>query len=456
MSYESWESPGAQPDTSSKGFSLKNWMDSEAIKSGPWTPPSGFKDSIAGEVSTLQHVNYGSLKYDPATVATQAMFKRETGINVESLQLGNATAVTKAKAALSAQEPKPALIIQNNWSLSTFIANGFAEAVDPLMPKQEMWKPLQPYGKEVFTTNIGPRYSGSHLYAGPQILEGLVAHIRPDLLEQQGLDPKVYTQGEWTWDDLEKAMKAFEGTGKYAWAFYGGSGDPEYVGWNFQSMVYQQGETIVQDDGTVNFYTKSAQRALKRWVKWVNKGWVPSGTPGFTQGDLSTQFMNGSVAMVPVFTDLIPTALEQYEKGTEYTINIPKKATVGPNPGPAGIASTASLIINPFAPPAKKLAALTYMDARCSYESAWYEYTNEGNQSWVQAVYKNTPDMPFSKQIGKAISLCNAETWKAQQQIYTKFATEANKALIGDKSPEKALRATQKYIDTLLGQSVVK
>lgn len=457
MNIDGWSNPNDMPNTYGDKYpglstARSEWRNSGALQSGTWKPPEGFDSSIAAEVSSISHINYGSLKWDPATIATQEMLRRETGISVESIELGNGPAVTKAQAALSSQQSDPTLIIQNNWSLSTFIANGYAEAIDPLMPKDEMWGPLQPYGQDVFTSNLNPRHSQPHLYAGPQILEGSVAHIRPDLLEEQGLDPSNYTDGEWTWDDLEKAMEAFAGTDVSAWAFYGGVGDPEFLAWNFQEMLYQQGQTLVQDNGKVRFDTESGRRALRKWVEWVDKGWVPEGTPAFQQGDLADQFLNGNVAMVPVFSDLMGSALSKYEQGTEYTINIPPAATAGPNPGPAGVASTASLIINPYAPPEKKLAALTYMDARCSYESAWYEYMNEGNQSWVKDVYQNSPSKPMSKKLGEAISVCYAETFQAQQQIYQKFATEANLALTGDKSADEAIKATQNHVDVLLGQ----
>lgn len=457
MNIDGWENPTQMPNTEGDAFpglstARREWKNCGAMQSGTWKPPEGFDSSIAADVESLSHINFGSLSWDPGTIATQAMLERETGIKVDSIALGNGPAVTKAQAALASQQPDPVLIIQNNWSLSTFIANGYAEAVDPLMPKDEMWGPLQPYGQDVFTSNLNPRHSQSHLYAGPQILEGSIAHIRPDLLEEQGLDPTVYTEGRWNWDDLERAMKAFAGTDVSAWAFYGGVGDPEFLCWNFQEMIYQQGESLVQDDGRVVFNTESGRRALRKWVEWVDKGWVPDGTPAFRQGDLADQFLNGNVAMVPVFSDLMSSALSAFEQGSEYTINVPPAATAGPNPGPAGVASTASLIINPFAPPEKKLAALTYMDARCSYESAWYEYVNEGNQSWVRDVYGKAESKPLSQKLGEAIEVCYAETFQAQQQIYQKFATEANQAITGKKSAEQALTATQEYIDILLGQ----
>lgn len=443
------------PQTGSEGFSREAWRNSEPFQNGPWTPPEGFSDSMAADVDNIVHLNFGGLNYDPATVATQEMFRRETDIGVESLQMSNTSAVTRARAALASQEPEPTLIIQNNWSLSSFIANSFAEVQNPVMPDDAMWDPILPAAQDVWTSGLDPSASGTHLHAGPNILEGSCTHIRPDLLEEQGLDPTTYTEGEWDWDDLEAAMQAFEGTDVSAWAFYAGSGDPEYVNWGFSEMLYQQGATIVQDDGTVVYNSDPAMRALNRWKKWYDNGWVPSGVTGFTQGDLSSQFLSGQVAMVPVFTDLIGSALGQFEQGTEYTINIPPAATAGPNPGPAGVASTASLIINPYAPPAKKLAALTYVDARYSYESSWYEYVVEGNQAYVKDVYADAAgSKPFSEKLGRAINVCYAETFQAQQQIVQRFASEVSSALVGDKSVEQALNDTQSYVDTLLGQNV--
>lgn len=435
----------------SKQANADAWKNSGAIKSQPWTPPEGWKETAAADVDKIQILNFGSLKYDPATAATHAMFESQTGIELDPLEIVVDQAIPKETAFLQAGKSKPQMFsVVITDSLSSFVAGDHLQPLDPLMGDDAMWEPIQPVAKQTFNYN-------NHLYAGPNILEGSLIHTRPDLLKEQGVDDatiKKIMDGSWSWDDLETAMKAFEGTGTYAWAYRGSS--RVYTMRDFMKMFYQAGGSFVNGDGKVKVNTKAGYTALEKMVEWRDKGWVPNEVVNYGQGDLADGFLSGQFAMVPVFGDLVPKALKKYKKGEQYRPTLtPKGGKDTPNPTRAGIASPAGVSVNTNASTGEKLAAMLYLDARFSHPSAWFEFAVEGNQSYVNKVYdeaSQTDAAAFADIRGKQMELNKAEVFPQERAIKQQISQECQRAIAGDIEPKKALDNAQDFINTVLGQ----
>lgn len=99
----------------------KAWKGSQSVKSAPWKPPKGWKDTAASDIDSIQILNFGDLKYDPATVATNAMFEDRTGIKLEPLEIVVDQAIQKETSFLKANQSKPQMFnIVNADSLSSF------------------------------------------------------------------------------------------------------------------------------------------------------------------------------------------------------------------------------------------------------------------------------------------------------------------------------------------------
>lgn len=434
-----------------KRADVKSWRDSEAIKSNPWTLPEGWKDTAASEVDKLQVLNFGSLDYDPATVATYAMFEEATGIEIEPLEIVVDQAVSKEAAFLSAGKGKPqAFLVVTGQSLTSFVNNGYLQMVDPVMAKEEMWEPYLQLARNNFRLN-------GHTYLSPNINEGSLVHTRPKMMREQGVDDAVVKRildGKYTWDDMETVMEAFKGTGVAGWAYRGAS--LVYTVRDWLKMFYQAGGQIVDKKGNVTFDSKAGVVALQKMVEWREKGLVPKEVVNYTQGDLADGFLSGQFAMVPVFGDLVPRAVDQFGKEPEYRPTVqPKGGEAAPNPKRRGIASPTGFGINAQANVGHQLAAMLYMDARWSVPSGWFEYTVEGNQTFAKSVYDQaaqTDAALFAEVRAAAVKNNVQEIYPQSRTIRQTLSEELQKAIAGDKKPEKALKDAQEFVDTVLGQ----
>jgi multiple sugar transport system substrate-binding protein len=437
------------PDNPTEG--VEPWLNSGAIADSPYEPVPGYEESIASEVDTIRILNFGSLEFDPATLATYALFEDRYGIEVDPLAIPVDQAIPREAAFLSSGSETPvAFGIVLSDTLTTFAADDYLESLNPMWPDDSMWEPYQPLMQQSFN------YSGN-TYVGPNTLEGSIVHARPDLMRDQGIDDSVISSiadGSYTWDDIETVMEAFEGTDVFGWAYRGASRVYTYRDW--KKMFYQAGGSIVQDDGTVQFNSDAALFALEKMIEYLDQGWVPDSVVNFGQGDLADGFLSGQFAMVPVFGDLVPRALDQFEPGEQYVPTVsPEGWGDAPNPTRAGIASPNGVGINANAPPEKKLAATLYLDARLSYTNAWYEYTFEGNQSYVQQVYDDaaqTDAAAYSSIRGRAMSLNKVEQFPQARALKERVSQELQAALAGQKEPTAALNAAQSFTDTVLGQ----
>ncbi|WP_049934006.1 ABC transporter substrate-binding protein [Halarchaeum acidiphilum] len=439
----------AVPDANKQG-STDAWKQSKSVKSAPWQPPKGWEDSAAADVDSIQVLNFGSLDYDPATVATYAMFEDRTGIKIDPLELVVDQAIPKETAFLKAERSSPqAFEVVTTSSFSSFADAGYLANLDALMPKDEMWDTYQPVTKPTSTWN-------NHVYTCPAYLEASLVHVRPDLLKEQGVPEnsrKAILDGSWTWDDLEAAMKAFEGTGTYAWAYRGGS--RTYTLRDFEKMFYQAGGTFYEN-GKVKVNTDAGYAAVEKMVEWRNKGWVPNEVVSYGQGDLADGFLSGQFAMVPVYGDLVSKALAKYEKGTEYQPTLsPKGGSSTPNPTRAGIASPTGISINVNASESQKAAAMLFGDALLSESSQWWEFVVEGNQSFSKSVYDEASQAgvaEFADIRGKQMTLNQAEVFPQERPIKQHVSQQVQKAIAGDLDPKKALDQAQSFINTILGQ----
>lgn len=86
-----------------------SWRGFEAFDTAPWEPPSGWEDTPAGDVDSIQVLNHGAanMEFDPATLATHELFEDRTGITVEPLEIGVDQANLKEQTILSARQSEP-------------------------------------------------------------------------------------------------------------------------------------------------------------------------------------------------------------------------------------------------------------------------------------------------------------------------------------------------------------
>ncbi|QLG27338.1 extracellular solute-binding protein [Halorarum halophilum] len=390
------------------------------------------------------------MQFDPATYAVDAMFEEKTGITVERIQIVVDQAIPKMAASLSSKEPTPHLLQSTvDTSMTTYAQNGWLEPADFLLPDDEMYNPYIPLLKQTFT------WQGTN-WGAPANVEGNPVHVRVDLLEEQGVSKGVIDKirnGNWSWDELETVMKAFEGTDVYAWGFRGSS--LTYTERDFRIHWYQTGGQYIQDDESIKVNGEGAKAALSKLIEWRENGWLPDPSTTWTQGDLADGFISGNLAMVPVATDLFADASSEYELDSQYILAAPPKANVGPSPTQATWAGGPVLATNKFAPTAEKAAGALLQDARFSTENGWWEYVVESNLTYVKSNYDVAGQnnvVPFSQVRGKSMEVAKNEVFPQQRAVMQKVSEELSLAYSGEKSPEEALNSAQEFIDTVLGQ----
>lgn len=430
------------------------WTGTRSFETAPWEPPEGWEDTIAGEVDELQILNHGAvnMEFDPATLATHELFEKKTGIEITPIELASDRAHIKEQQLLNSKQTTPHAMTIDGSVLPPIIQPGYLEPVDALYPSESVWDDYIPALRSLTEWTLDTTRSGAHIYGYPNIVEGAVGHLRPDLVEEQGIDPARF-DGEWSWDLLEETMAAFEGTDKFGYAFYAGS--PVYLGYAFRGLLYQQGGRIVQDDGTVLFDQPMGVEVLNRMNKWYENEWVPGDVLSYSEGDLLDVYLSGKIAYADAFSDFIPQSLGQFEADTQYRPVLPPKATTGENPTQAALVDPNCTGINTHSEPKYKAAAMLYGDARLSYASQWWEYTYEGNMSYLKQVYDDAAGegiTPYASVIGASISRGVFEVFPQMQPILQRMVTPFQNAITGQTAPEDALAELQGYIDSILSQ----
>lgn len=426
----------------------KEWSNFASFESQPWEPPEGWKDTIASEVDELQILNHGAvnMKYDPATVATHRIFEEQTGIELNPMELGVTKATTKEQQVLQSEKGSPTIMNINGTVMPILTRQGWLETTDTLYP-EGAWDMYIPALQSLVEWGNDPTTEGTHAYGFPNITEGSMGHVRPDLIEEQGIDPERF-KGTWSWDLLEETMKAFKDTGVAGYAYY--AGDPTYLSYSFRTLLYQTGGRLVDSNGKVRVDTPAAIKVTRKMAEWYQKGWVPGDVTTYGEGSLADLFLSDQLAYVTAFSEIVPIALNELEANEEYFPTVPPKATVGPNPTQASLVAPNSNGINKFADPAKKVAALLYGDARLSYTSQWWEFTYEGNMSYMSEVYDDASKSGFVKYgdvMGKSIENGVLEIFPQMSRAFKRLSTHVQQAIIGEITPEEAMAQTQNYID---------
>ncbi|MFB6221290.1 MAG: extracellular solute-binding protein [Halolamina sp.] len=429
------------------------WTDSGAFKSAVendvWAPPEGWEDTAAGDVETMTVLNHGAanMEYDPATLAAHEMFTEKTGIELDVIEVGVDQANTREQQFLSSEESSPHAFNVDGILVPQFVQQGYLEVTDALYPEGG-FEPYIPSLESLVTWDLDSSREGSHTYGYPNIGEASMGHLRTDLIEEQGLDPERF-QGEWTWDLLEELGEAFKGTDVNAFAYYAGTST--YLAYSFRELLFQQGGSMLQDDGTVVMNSPEAVRAVKKMKEWRDKGYVPSDVISYGEGDIVDLYASGKVAYTTAFSDFIPRLLQEYEPGSQYQVVTPPAATAGPSPTQAGLVAPNSTSINRFADTGHKLAAMLYGDLKLSYFTQWLEFTTEGNISYMDQVYADSAEndfVTFGDSIGEAIENGQLELFPQMSSVFQQMLSPVQRALQGETTPQAAMDQVQDFVDS--------
>jgi multiple sugar transport system substrate-binding protein len=432
--------------------SASTWADSgayqSAVENDVWAPPDGWDETAAGEIDSMTILNHGAanMEYDPATLAAHEMFTEKTGIELDVIEIGVDQANTREQQFLSSEESSPHAFNLDGILIPQFVEQGYLEQTDVLYPEGG-YEPYIPALESMIKWDLDSSMEGAHTYGYPNIGEASMGHLRPDLVEEQGIDPQRF-QGEWSWDLLEELGEAFKGTDVHAFAYYAGTST--YLAYSFRELLFQQGGSMVQDNGEVVMNSPEAVRAVEKMKEWRDAGYVPSDVISYGEGDIVDLYASGQVAYTTAFSDFIPRLLQEYEAGSEYQVVVPPAATAGPSPTQAGLVAPNSTSINRFSDTGHKLAAMLYGDLKLSYYTQWLEFTYEGNISYMDQVYDDAAEndfVTFGESMGEAIENGKLELFPQMSSVFQQMLSPVQRALQGEMSPQAAMDQVQEFVD---------
>mgnify|MGYP006290082363 FL=1 len=429
-----------------------SWTDSgafeSAVENDVWAPPDGWEDTAAGEVESMTILNHGAanMEFDPATLAAHELFTEQTGIDIEVIEIGVDQANTREQQFLSSEEPSPHAFNVDGILVPQFVQQGYLEVTDGLYPEGS-YDPYIPALQSLVRWDLDASREGTHTYGYPNIGEASMGHLRPDLVEEQGIDPSRF-EGQWSWDLLEELGEAFKGTDVNAFAYYAGTST--YLAYSFRELLFQQGGSMVQDDGRIVMNSPAAVRGSEKMKEARDAGYVPSDVISYGEGDIVDLYASGQLAYTTAFSDFIPRLLQQYEPGTEYQVVVPPAANAGPSPTQAGLVAPNTTSINRFSDTGHKLAAMLYGDLKLSYYTQWLEFTYEGNISYMDQVYTDSAEndfVTFGDAIGDAIAAGQLELFPQMASVFQQMLSPVQRALQGETTPQAAMDGVQEFVD---------
>lgn len=405
-----------------------------------WIPPKGTEevaDKLAGK--EIDIFNFGSMKYDPATVENQKIFRERTGINVQPVPISSHGAATKMTTVLAGRKPSPVMLQTDYTMYMMFVAPGWLEPLD------EIWEgPVtEQFAEDILSkywTDIDSARKGEHIYFTPAVPEVFTFHFRPSLLEREGFDPDKFTRA--TWDDVVEVCEAFRDKPEFGYAWRGAAN--RFGASDFVQHIWTLGADILQPDGTVVVNSDEGVEALQWQVNLIQNKLAPDVTT-ISHGDLADLYLAGKLVTCSIDVSLGWEAKEKFDTGMGL---VPKGVT---RKHWFDIDAT---VVNTHAPELEKLAGKIYCDFRRSAEATANELVIEGNTTMNLNAYEfpEVKAVDFAETIEEANRTAGIMIIPQQLEIYEELTQELNRAYKGSKTAKEALDDAQKFIDNVLLQ----
>ncbi len=276
----------------------------------------------------------------------------------------------------------------------------------------------------------------------------IVLYYNKDAFKEAGLDPQ---KAPATWADMaaygEKLVKkdASGNVERYG-VMVPSTGYPY---WMFQAFAKQNGEVLMNQDGTETYFDKPAVvEALSYWRELGQKGVMPSGTVEW--GTLRDQFLQGKTAMMWHTTG----NLTAVRKGATFDFGVAMLPASKERGSPTG---GGNFYIFEKATPAEREAALTFIKWMTAPERAAQWSIDTGYVAVTPAAYetetlkKYVADFPPAAVARDQLDHSVAEFSVHENARVKKSLDDAIQAtLTGGKEPKAALTEAQATADRIL------
>jgi multiple sugar transport system substrate-binding protein len=436
------EGPAAEEAAAVPAYELIQWNSPSPINvriSGTeYVLPEGWKEATAG-VKKIKVSNFGALQHDPATVANAKRFGELTGIEVEVLPWAEAPIVAKTIAIFSAKsDAVDVLCYDHPTTYMQMVGGGWLHPIDAIWNDPGVWKYYAGPLKAGLTAPDG------HIYGSIGQTKTMMLYYRPSLISK----PPA------TWQELREMAK--KATKPDIWGYVFSAGGEMDIIYNFRDMVYSQGGRVV--DTKRQRLVVNSPEGRNAWKLLTDMVLVDKCSPPsvleYDWMSASNMFAVGKAAMVMSHTvdanRFQNPANAPAIQGDWAVAPPPKWDASEPDSHKASYFDIDGYMINRFINDKQKAAAMLYLDFMRSYEAAYRELIDEGNEASVLTVYDSpaAQKVPVPAERKAAMSNATLETFPPAGRALTDIMMEyfAN-VISGKMQAMAALEELQTQLD---------
>lgn len=367
-------------------------------------------------------------------------------IVVEPVYTGNYDdTVTKLQTAVQGGTP-PEVFVSLATQRFTMASTGMAMPLDDLIAADPDG---QEYIDDFLPGFMEDSYVDGQIYSIPFQRSTMVMFYNKDAFKEVGLDPE---KPPTTWDELVEYGQKLTNENRFGVGLALNSGSAQWAFTGFCLQNSENGENLMTDDGKqVMFDTPGNIEALQFWLDLQNKYQIMA--PGIVQWtDLPTQFLAGEVAMIYHTTGNMANISQNadFEFGTCFLPGGKRQAA----PTGGGNFYISNGLSEDRIQAAWKFIRFMTEPERAAQWSLDTGYVATRQSCFETDLLKNYyEELPQAKVAYEQIDIAKPEltTYNAAE-IWRILNDNIQSAVVGDATPEEALKAAQEQATEVLAE----
>ncbi len=416
---------------------------------GTETKAEGGGDTASGDAMHLTFyypVNVGGSAAQLIEALCNDFNAENPDIVVEPVYTGNYDdTVTKLQTAVQGGTP-PEVFVSLATQRFTMASTGMAMPLDDLIAADEDGKE---YIEDFLPGFMEDSYVDGQIYSIPFQRSTMVMFYNKNAFKEVGLDPE---KPPTTWDEVVEYGKKLTNENRYGVGLALNSGSAQWAFTGFCLQNSENGENLMTEDGkAVMFDTPGNIEALQFWLDLQNKYEIMA--PGIVQWtDLPTQFLAGEVAMIYHTTGNMANISQnaEFEFGTCFLPGGKRQAA------PTG---GGNFYISNGLSEDRVQAAWKFIRFMTEPERAAQWSLDTGYVATRQSCFETDlmkdyyEELPQAKVAYEQIDIAKPEltTYNAAE-IWRILNDNIQSAVVGDATPEEALKAAQEQATEVLAE----
>ncbi|MCI9105788.1 MAG: ABC transporter substrate-binding protein [Lachnospiraceae bacterium] len=367
-------------------------------------------------------------------------------IVVEPVYTGNYDdTVTKLQTAVQGGTP-PEVFVSLATQRFTMASTGMAMPLDDLIAADADG---QEYIDDFLPGFMEDSYVDGQIYSIPFQRSTMVMFYNKDAFKEVGLDPE---KPPTTWEELVEYGQKLTNENRYGVGLALNSGSAQWAFTGFCLQNSENGENLMTEDGKqVMFDTPGNIEALQFWLDLQNKYEIMA--PGIVQWtDLPTQFLAGEVAMIYHTTGNMANISQnaEFDFGTCFLPGGKRQAA----PTGGGNFYISNGLSEERVQAAWKFIRFMTEPERAAQWSLDTGYVATRQSCFETELLKNYyEELPQAKVAYEQIDIAKPEltTYNAAE-IWRILNDNIQSAVVGDATPEEALKAAQEQATEILAE----